>query len=304
LQHCRGIIISGGPASVYSNKRPYVDPAIFEMKVPILGICYGHQVMAEALGGKVRKGDHGEYGTADLSVTTENSIFAGLRKKQRVWMSHRDVVERVPRGFEVSASTESCPVAGMAEFKRRFYGLQFHPEVMHTTYGKEMLTNFVKNICGCAAGTINPESRVESILRNIRQKVGDERNVFFLVSGGVDSTVAFALCVLALGKDRVKGLYIDTGFMRKYDTNDIRQFIEAGMDNIHIVDASSDFFGALGRTRDPEYKRRRGDRGRAEAVEGDLDSRPRYNLSGHYRIRQHETCVEDQDASQPHRANP
>lgn len=259
LEDYQGIIISGGPASVYSYNKPKIDPEIFNLGVPVLGICYGHQVMTEALGGKVQKGKRGEYGIAQLSVLTGNTLFKNITMPQQVWMSHRDVVENdsIPPGFKVIGETNDCQVAAMANFSKRLYGLQFHPEVVHTEKGKEILSNFVFNICKCSADNWKPSNRIAEFVSQIRKIVGEKRNVFFLVSGGVDSTVAFTLCVKALGKDRVQGLYIDTGFMRKYDTEAIRDLIASGIDNIHMVDASREFLDMLKSTWSPEQKRKK-----------------------------------------------
>jgi GMP synthase (glutamine-hydrolysing) len=255
LAKYRGIIISGGPASVLAEKRPEFDEGLFELKLPMLGICYGHQVMAKMFGGKVRQGRQGEYGIAHLKVKTPESIFESLNEVEPVWMSHRDVVEELPEGFEVLGVTDDCRVAAMAHPEKHFYGLQFHPEVVHTKSGQQILKNFVHEICRCSPNGWNPVDRIDKFLTEIRETVGARRKVFFLVSGGVDSTVAFALCVLALGKERVSGLYVNTGFMRKYDVESIEELRAAGMDNIRIVDASRDFMELLKRTYSPEQKR-------------------------------------------------
>ncbi len=255
LTDYKGIIISGGPASVYSHDRPIVDKAIFELGIPTLGICYGHQIMTEMLGGKVERGTRGEYGVARLSVSTEDSIFQGITKPQQVWMSHRDVVAKEPLGFEVLGTTPDCKIAAMANFAKKQFGLQFHPEVMHTENGRQMLDNFVYKICECKKGQWIPADRLQEFHANIRKTVGT-RNVFFLISGGVDSTVAFALCVDALGKDRVRGLYVDTGFMRQYDSEAIDSLVAAGMDNINVIDASDKFMDMLKGLVTPETKRK------------------------------------------------
>jgi GMP synthase (glutamine-hydrolysing) len=255
LEEYQALIISGGPASVYSHDRPKIDEKIFDLRRPILGICYGHQIMTEVLGGHVREGTKGEYGIAELEVSTEDSLFKGISGPQRVWMSHRDVVEKVPQGFEVIASTEDCRVAAMANFKDSRFGLQFHPEVRHTEYGVEILRNFIRRICKLSKFEWQPTDQISRFVTQIKETVG-ERNVFFLVSGGVDSTVAFTLCVKALGKDRVKGLYVDTGFMRKYDTDAMRKLIASGQYDIKIVDAGNEFIEMLKDIQDPEIKRK------------------------------------------------
>ena len=255
LADYRGVIISGGPRSVYERHSPDIDPGVFELGVPVLGICYGHQLMAYRLGGEVLKGSTAEYGVADLSVQTEDSLFKHMPRKQRVWMSHRDLVTRVPSGFELLAATESCPVAAMGDHDRRFYGVQFHPEVAHTEKGNQILTAFVQGICKCALGTWRPAREVETILENIREQVG-ARKVLFFVSGGVDSSVAFALCAAALGPQRVEGVFVDTGFMRDVDIEDIRTLAATVDSNIRVVDAQQEFLSLVAKTYSPEEKRR------------------------------------------------
>jgi len=249
LAGARGIIISGGPNSVYDPGSPTVDPAIFSLGIPVLGICYGQQLMAHLLGGAVRRGEHGEYGSASLELSdTGDPMFSGLSGAQQVWMSHRDVVERVPEGFHVAGRTGSCAVAAMAAPERGFYPVQFHLEVVHTPRGKEFLANFVFGVCGCVKDW-DPRNRVPEIEREIRECVGD-RKVFFFVSGGVDSSVAFALCSRALGAGRVRGVYVDTGLMREGETDFVRR-----MPNVSIEHAEERFLNALAGVTDPERKR-------------------------------------------------
>src|SRR3954447_24720210 len=190
LASTRGIIISGGPSSVYDPGSPTVDPAIFDLGVPVLGICYGQQLMAHLLGGTVRKGDHGEYGLATLELDeARDPMFAGVSGTQQVWMSHRDTVVRAPEGFHVAGRTGTCAIAAIAAPERRLYAVQFHLEVVHTRRGKEYLANFVFGVCGCQEDW-DPRNRVPLLEQEIRECVRD-RKVFFFVSGGVDSTVAF-----------------------------------------------------------------------------------------------------------------
>jgi GMP synthase (glutamine-hydrolysing) len=255
LADYRGVIISGGPRSVYERNRPDVDPGVFELGVPILGICYGHQLIAQHLGGDVMRGSTAEYGIADLSVQTKDSLFKHLPAKQKVWMSHRDLVTKVPNGFEKLATTQSCPVAAMGDHIRRFYGVQFHPEVAHTEKGNQILTAFVQNICGCALGVWQPAREVEKILHDIRLRVGS-RKVLFFVSGGVDSSVAFALCAAALGAKKVEGVFVDTGFMRDIDVEDVRALAAMVDSKIRIIPAQNDFLKLVGRTYSPEKKRK------------------------------------------------
>jgi GMP synthase (glutamine-hydrolysing) len=249
LSDVRGIIISGGPSSVYDAGSPTVDPRIFGLGVPVLGICYGEQLMAHLLGGGVRKGDHGEYGQATLELDESGDpMFGGLAGGQQVWMSHRDIVERAPEGFRVVGRTRTCPIAAMADARRGLYAVQFHLEVVHTQRGKEYLANFVFRVAGCERDW-DPRNRVPVVEQEIRQCVGD-RKVFFFVSGGVDSTVAFALCTRALGADRVRGVYVDTGLMREGETDFVKR-----MGNLSIEHAEDQFLSALAEVTDPERKR-------------------------------------------------
>jgi GMP synthase (glutamine-hydrolysing) len=250
----RGIIISGGPASVYDPESPQVDPGIFDGGSAVLGICYGQQLMAHWLGGSVRKGTKGEYGSAVLELADAGGLFAGWSGHEQVWMSHRDTVADAPKGFSVLASTPTCPVAAIADTARKLYGVQFHPEVVHTTKGTALLSNFLFDVCGCGKDW-DPRDRVPAIEEEIRQTVAG-RNVFFFVSGGVDSTVAFTLCLRALGPERVHGVYVDTGLMRAGETEFVRRmFDELGAGTVDIEQAEDQFLGALGSVVEPESKR-------------------------------------------------
>jgi GMP synthase (glutamine-hydrolysing) len=249
LRTARGLIISGGPSSVYDPGSPTVDPAIFSSGQAVLGICYGQQIMAHLLGGEVRRGEKGEYGMATLELDeTSDPMFAGLSGSQQIWMSHRDLVGRVPEGFSVAGRTGTCGVAAIADRERRLYGVQFHPEVVHTARGREYLANFVFRVCGCVQDW-DPRNRVPLIEQEIRVCVGS-RKVFFFVSGGVDSSVAFALATRALGDDRVRGVYVDTGLMRDGETDFVRR-----IPGISVEDAQQQFLGALAGVTEPEEKR-------------------------------------------------
>ena len=254
LTGSKGLIISGGPASVYDGVSPTVDPLIFENGQPVLGICYGQQLMAHLLGGAVIPGEKGEFGFATLESSGaqpgSNPLFAGLEASEQIWMSHRDTVAQLPPGFSVLGRTETCAVAAMAAPARRLYGLQFHPEVAHTTRGKRILENFVFRICGCEPDW-DPRRRVPLVEQQIRDAAGD-RNVFFFVSGGVDSTVAYTLCLRALGQDRVRGVYVDTGLMREGET----EFVRGLAPGLSIENAQEQFLGPLLGVQDPEEKRR------------------------------------------------
>jgi GMP synthase (glutamine-hydrolysing) len=255
LREASGIVISGGPASVNEEDSPSVHPGIYRLGIPILGICYGHQLMAKDLGGLVARGYGKEYGHSQLTVAPGSALFEGLEaERSPVWMSHGDTVLGLPPGFEVIGRTDDCKIAAMENRARLFFGLQFHPEVAHTAHGGRILENFVVKICGCGRDW-NPRSQLDQLLEQIRTAaIG--RNVFFLISGGVDSTVAFYLCYQALGPKRVRGLYVDTGFMRRGDTDSIRTlFSSIEPETIHIADRSADFFDALRSVVQPEEKR-------------------------------------------------
>lgn len=254
LKDAWGIILSGGPNSVTDNNVPY-DPGIFDLDIPILGLCYGHQLMAHHFGGVVTPAHNREYGLATLQVKEKNALFNGLDDTEQVWMSHWDSVTKVPEGFHVTGMTDDCPVAAMANPEAKRYGAQFHMEVHHTTHGMQMLKNFVFDICG-AEKNWSMDEYLEELTQEVKDSVKD-RNVFLLVSGGVDSAVAFALLEKILGKKRVYGLHIDNGFMRKDESQLVaRALADAGFDNLHVVDASQTFLDAVKGMTDPETKRK------------------------------------------------
>ena len=244
---------------MYEQGSPRIDPAIlspeFLAKGPaVLGICYGLQVIAHQLGGVVRPGQRGEYGLALLERPRPHVLFTGIDVESQVWMSHRDVVEAVPSGFEVLAATETCTVAAMAHRDRPVLAVQFHPEVVHTRYGTEILSNFLFQICHCERDW-NPKDRIVPIEAKIREVAGD-RNIFFFVSGGVDSTVAYTLCLRALSPERVYGIYVDTGLMREGETEFVQSlFHQLGATAFHVEAAQKDFLSALQDVVDPERKR-------------------------------------------------
>lgn len=256
LSGARALIISGGPNSVYDPGSPTVDPAIFASGQPVLGICYGQQLMAHVLGGEVQKGDVGEYGLATLQLAAPGSpLFSGAPAGQQIWMSHRDTVAAVPPGFHVLGATSTCPVAAISDSARRLYGVQFHPEVVHTTHGRRILSNFLFDISGCEQDW-SPRRQIDAIEEEIRNTVGD-RNVFFFISGGVDSTVAFTLCLRALGPERLRGVYVDTGLMREGETEFVRRLfdlLDSGV--VDIEYAEKRFLPPLAAVCDPEQKRR------------------------------------------------
>lgn len=254
LAGASGIILSGGPQSVYDAGSPQMDKAIFDLGVPILGICYGHQWIGHALGGTVTPGKIKEYGHADIRVSDRSApLFRGLPDAFGVWMSHGDEVTTLPPGFSVSASSSTCAIAAMSNVDRRIFGVQFHVEVTHTQHGMEILRRFV-DLCSPAPWSL--EGFGKRIGEEIRREVGD-RNVFMLVSGGVDSSVAFTLLNEVLGKRRVQGLLVDTGLMRKDEVKHLREaFDRLGIENLRIEDASEEFYANLRGVYDPEEKRR------------------------------------------------
>ncbi|MBN1157725.1 glutamine-hydrolyzing GMP synthase [Candidatus Woesearchaeota archaeon] len=254
LEGSSGIILSGGPSSVYEKDSPQPDKNLFKLKKPILGLCYGHQLMAFHLGGKVRQGTTKEYGFAELMIKVSKGIFSGLKKKEQVWMSHGDEVVGLPDGFNAIGSTDDCKIAAMADEKRNYFGFQFHPEVTHTPNGMKMLKNFI-NICGCKRN-YDVKNYFQTIELEIKRRLRNKK-VFLLVSGGVDSTVCFVLLDRILGPKNVYGLFIDNGFIRKNEARIVMERIERlGFDNFHVHDASADFLEAVRGIVEPEEKRR------------------------------------------------
>ena len=250
----KGVIISGGPSSVYDPGSPTIDPRLLHSGVPVLGICYGQQLMAHILGGRVEKGDRGEYGFAQLDLARTDGLFRGIEGRQQVWMSHRDAVQAPPDGFDVLGSTATCTVAAMASPERGLYAVQFHPEVAHTPCGTQILKNFVFDACGCVKDW-DPAGQVQAIEDQIRA-VARDRNIFFFVSGGVDSTVAYTLCLRALGPERVFGTYVDTGLMRQDETEFVRtNFSALGASEFGVANAGRQFLDALAEVAGPEQKR-------------------------------------------------
>ena len=255
LQDADGLILSGGPASVYDPQAPAYNPEILAMGKPMLGLCYGHQLLCHRLGGQVERGTTHEFGAAYLQVHKAEGVLGGLDARERVWMSHRDHVAALPPGFAVLGATEDCPVAAMGDPERKIYGLQFHPEVTHTVRGMDILDNFAA-LCG-AERSWTMERYTEQTIERIQQQAKG-RNVFLFVSGGVDSSVAFLLLNRALGAERVLGLHIDNGFMREGETALVERLMKgAGLHNLEVVDASTEFLAATEGIADPEEKRLR-----------------------------------------------
>ncbi|MCQ2336509.1 MAG: glutamine-hydrolyzing GMP synthase [Paludibacteraceae bacterium] len=255
LKDAMGIIYSGGPSSVYDENAPEYNPDIINIPVPKLGICYGHQLLASQKGGTVKAGKVKEYGIAMLQVKeAAHPLLKDIPAESQMWMSHGDVVENLPSGYKIIASTKDCPTAAVALDSERIYGIQFHPEVTHSKFGMKLLDNFI-NICGCKREW-DMKSYLPLISNKIRSEVKD-RKVFLLVSGGVDSTVAFVLLNRVLGADRVLGLHIDNGMMRLGESSQIMEFLKAeGMNNLRVVDASEEFLGDLVGITAPEQKRK------------------------------------------------
>ena len=258
----QGIILSGGPNSVYEALEWQAPQAVFELGVPVLGICYGMQTMAQQLGGKVESSGKREFGYAEIRARGHSALFNGIEDRRNaeahglldVWMSHGDKVTALPPGFSVIASNESCPVAAMADESRKFYAVQFHPEVTHTRKGREIISRFVHDICGCDRSWNMPDHVAEAIAK-IRAEVGQEEVILGL-SGGVDSSVVAALLHQAIG-DQLTCVFVDTGLMRLNEADQVMQTFaqNLGVRVIH-VDAGDQFLGHLKGVTDPEQKRK------------------------------------------------
>ncbi|MCK4728494.1 MAG: glutamine-hydrolyzing GMP synthase, partial [Desulfobacterales bacterium] len=249
-----GIILSGGPGSIYEENSPRVDPAIFDLGTPVLGICYGMQYMVDALGGQVRKAEKREYGFAELHIKDAAGIFDGIEKKTKCWMSHGDNVGRLPRGFRATASTPTTRVAATENSAKRFYALQFHPEVAHTPKGKRMLKNFLFRICGCRK-TWTMKSFVRETTREITSVVGDN-NVILGLSGGVDSSVTALLVHQAIG-NQLTCIFVDNGLLRQGETAQVKELFKKHFKvNLKFVNARREFLKRLNGVVDPEKKRK------------------------------------------------
>ncbi|CEP69136.1 GMP synthase [Moorella glycerini] len=250
----KGIVFSGGPASVYSPGAPRIDRALYESGIPILGICYGMQLMAHDLGGRVEAAAGREYGKTELEVTTDDILFTGLPRTMQCWMSHGDYISAPPPGFQVTARSAYTPVAAMSDPGRRLYGVQFHPEVKHTPLGQEMLRRFLFQVCGCR-GDWSVSSFIEEQVAAIRERVGDGR-VLCALSGGVDSSVAAALVHRAVG-DRLTCVFVNHGLLRQGEAEQVQKtFGQALQVNLVYVDASERFLTKLAGVTDPEEKRK------------------------------------------------
>ena len=254
LQSMKGIVLSGGPASVFAHDAPAFNEKILSLDLPILGLCYGHQLIAQYYGGTIRNTGMAEFGKTFVDANASSPLWADIAFPSQVWMSHQDSVTVPPPNFEVIGHTAECAVVALQHNKRRIYTLQFHPEVSDSEQGAQMLANFIKQ-CGAQAGW-SMENFIRDIIFEIHETVRSRKILMFL-SGGVDSSVTFALLNKALGKQRVWGLFIDNGFLRKNEAGDIRErYHQLGFDNVSFRDASEDFLNALKDRVDPQQKRK------------------------------------------------
>ena len=250
----KAVILSGGPSSVYDTDAPRADPALWSGRIPVLGICYGLQLMAHELGGEVVPSARREYGPATVDVTDADGLFTGIEREQPVWMSHGDSILRPPEGFRATAQTDSTPYAGLADPNRHLYGIQFHPEVVHTPVGRQVLRNFVVGIAGARANWTSA-NLIDTTVSEIRERVG-EGHVICALSGGVDSAVAATLVHRAIG-DQLTCIYVDHGLMRKRESELLRITFERDLGmNLVMVDARDRFLRRLAGVEDPEEKRR------------------------------------------------
>jgi len=250
----KGIIFTGGPASVIDENAPKCDPEIFNIDIPILGICYGMQLMAAVLGGAVDRASAGEYGKVEIALETDNPLFANIEAETCCWMSHTFQVVEMPAGFEVLAKTRNCAVAAMGNAEKKLYGVQFHPEVLHTEKGQDIIKNFLFNICGCQADW-KMSSFIETTVERIKEKVGNKK-VLCALSGGVDSSVAATLVYKAVGK-QLTCILVDHGLLRKNEADQIEDVFTHQFDmNFTRVNAQERFLKRLAGVTDPEQKRK------------------------------------------------
>ncbi len=248
-----GIIFTGGPNSVYAENAPQVDPSLFEAGVPVLGICYGIQLMAHTLGGHVTSPDSREYGKTHTAYNTECVLFRGLPAEGISWMSHTDYIDRLPEGFSSTAHTSACPTAAMQNPGKKLYGLQFHPEVLHSENGIAMLRNFLYEVCG-AVGDWTMGDYARTAIASLREKIGNGK-VLLALSGGVDSSVAAALLSKAVG-NQLTCIFVDHGLMRKNEGDEVESAFGGRDLNFVRIDASDRFLGKLSGVCDPEHKRK------------------------------------------------
>ncbi len=249
-----GIIFTGGPNSVYEDGAPVCSREMLELGIPVLGICYGSQLISRLLGGHVKKAPAGQYGKTEIEYQTVHPLFVDMEKQSVCWMSHMDYIDQAPVGFEVIAKTQGCPVAAFADDEKRIYGVQFHPEVMHTVGGQEVLKRFLYDICG-AKGDWNMSDYAKQAVEEIRQKVGDKK-VLLALSGGVDSSVCAVLLHKAIGKN-LTCVFVDTGLMRKYEPEEVENVFRKQFDmNLVHVKAEERFLEKLAGVTEPERKRK------------------------------------------------
>lgn len=252
--NCKGIILSGGPASVYAKNSPVCDKKIFEMGIPILGVCYGMQMTVHLLGGKVERAKKHEYGLARIKINKGDSIFDGMASETDVWMSHGDSITELPRGFATIAKTLNAPMAAIENSEKKIYGLQFHPEVIHTPQGKKIIKNFLLEICGCSFDW-TMQSYIGHAVDKIKEQVGSKKVVCAL-SGGVDSSVTAVLIHLAIG-NQLTCLFVDNGLLRKNEAEKVvHTFRKHFRINLNYIDASGRFLKKLNGVTDPERKRK------------------------------------------------
>lgn len=250
----KGIIFTGGPASVYGENAPKCDPEIFNLGIPVLGICYGMQLMTDMLGGEVQRADKREYGVTQVHIKNSSKLFYTFEDVNDCLMSHTDFVAKLPEGFENIGYTDHCPNAAMQNAEKCFYGIQFHPEVNHTNRGTDILRNFVYNICGCT-GKWKMNSFVDETVKALKEKIGDKKALCAL-SGGVDSSVAAALVNKAIGKN-LTCIFVDHGLLRKNEAEEVEEVFTKNFDvNFIKVDARERFLGKLAGVDDPEKKRK------------------------------------------------
>jgi GMP synthase (glutamine-hydrolysing) len=249
----KGLVLSGGPSSVYDEGAPTIELGILGLDVPLLGLCYGHQLLARLLGGKVKRGARQEYGVTHVAIVKLAGVLKGLDSTEKVWMSHGDVVEGLAEEFEVLAYTDNSPVAAFRHKEKPIYGLQWHPEVVHTEHGERMLRNFVFEVCGCQPNW-KPASVVDEQIDEIRRTVGDGKAIIAL-SGGIDSGTAALIAAKALGR-RLTAVFVDHGFMREDEPEFVRETFEELDVKVTVVEASERFFRGLKGVVDPEEKRR------------------------------------------------
>ncbi len=249
-----GIILSGGPSSIYEKSSPKIHPVVFKLGIPVLGICYGMQFMLSALGGHVKRAGRREYGFAELNILRPTGVFKGIQKKTPCWMSHGDSIQRLPAGFTISASTENSAVAAAAHRNRKLMGVQFHPEVAHTPQGKKILRNFLFDVCGCKRSW-SMKSFARDAIEDIRQTVGDKKVILGL-SGGVDSSVTGILLHKSIQK-QLTCIFVDNGLLRKNEADKLKITLKQHLDiKIRFVRAGARFLKALAKITDPEKKRK------------------------------------------------